>query len=580
MQTELDVQARRDTCKALLVVLLVLAAAARLLPIEYGRPAPGYFSADEIDSVSRAVQMARGDLLPLHANKPTLYPATLAALYGGTYLAGRVTAGWTVDDYARRFIREPFGFYRQARAVSIAASIATLLLVVGMLRRHGMAAMLAGAVVLGFARSSIYYGHIAKEDALAAFWATVAFAISLAIWSQEDVSRAQLRRWLAGASLAAGLAFSTKYNTFFAALFPLLAWWHRRAVSPSPFSALGIMVGAGAAGFLLGTPYALLHPVAFVQRTLASPIASQVTGALNNVNYIDHHGPVFLGRMFWREFGPMVLAVAAAAVAARNRPFPRLLVLLPAGLYLTLLAISSQLDYQYLLPLTPLAAWATGRVAAQDNCAQGTRCFLGAVLLLGLLFNGFLIARDTRTWLGTDTRLEAAVWLKQELASVEKPRLLIVSPYYFQYHPWLDFHPETFVRLAEEAREAGGQGGYFDQALRFALQAGTGRVHADFLDVRVGYRNLPGGIREFEPQPFSTNWGDYAGRYDLVVVPGNSLVLQGREEPELSPYQSFITRIQAMPEVAAFDPEPTRRGGPSLRLYRPASAVSDEIDRR
>jgi len=171
---------------------------------------------------------------------------------------------------------------------------------------------------------------------------------------------------------------------------------------------------------------------------------------------------------------------------------------------------------------------------------------------------------------GSDTRTEAAVWLVREGKAHQitpaKP-LLVVSGYMGFYYPPLGFGAPTFRRLAEEARAAGGAGGYFDRA---ALNAPPdARWNAHFLELKTGFRSMPDGSRKFDVQPFSLNIEDYRGKYSAVIIPGWTDRIVARRAPELAGFNKLVDEFRSGEELAVFDQVPGDRAGPRITIYAP-----------
>lgn len=555
--------------------VVALGVLLRLLPIEYGKPAPGYYSSDEIDSVSRALMMAEGDLLPLHANKPTLYIVNVAAGLGARYAWLRVTRGTTVGEYAEMFVLEPFPFYRIARLATILASIGTLIALAFFLRRRPpwLAALAVG--VLAVAPSSIYYGHVAKEDAHAAFFAFLALGFAWMVWSADRFEGRRPLALLFASAAAAGFAFSSKYNCFFAPLFCGFVWMtipELRRRLWLPFA----LAGAFFVAFFIGTPYALLNPASFIERTLASPIASQVAGTHNIVGYMENRGPVFLSRILLLEWSFLVLPLVAGTVLfARRSGWRSWALIAPVALYLLVLLFSGQLDFQYVLPLTPaLALFAAEGFRLATTAGARAIPFgrtLVAIAVVGLLWNGALSAGRMARSMGTDTRLEAAVFLEEYLAEHPELRelpILCVTAYYYRYYPAFDVDAASYERLLEETRAQGGSGAYFELAGRVARETPEGRLPARFLHIRSGFTVTADGTRLFQEQPFPLEWEHYAGRYGVIVVPHYTWAYLDRPEEAFASFRELLLRMREQEEIAVFERQRPWTSEPTLHLFR------------
>jgi hypothetical protein len=568
-----------------LFILLFFGTLVRIVPIGYDAPVGGLFSSDEIDAVSRAVKFASGDLLPIHANKPTHYAEALAVAYGAQYAVEHLLLGTTREDFERRFFLNPFLFYVSARFVTAGFSIATLSLLLWALRRHGLGAQLLAVAILAFASSSVKYSHIAKEDALAQFWTFAAFAATLEMLAAKRREQWQAaKRWLLAASAAAGLAVSTKYNCFVAPLFPLIGLYILREELLNRgrhelLRWLSFWCVATGAGFIVGTPGALFMPSRFIRATLASDIVSEVGHGLASLPYAEKYGWRFFAHIWDAEFGLAWIGIllATGLFVERARGL-RLLLGLPIGVYLMTLLVAGHLDYQYAIIVTPVAAWMVAHeMTARAGQFKGrvVRLAVLAFLAIGLVENVYRVSRRTAEYLGGDTRIVAARWLEQSAARepglASKP-LLILAPFYYRYHPAVAFTSRTYERLLEKARSAGREGGYFERAARYAELDTRMQFDAEFLDVKWHFYRQPDGTRKFLPQPFSLSLADYAGKYSAIILPEATLLYVDQNPPEAAETVQFLQEIRKLPLLARFDPKPWRLAGPRLEIYQAPDA--------
>lgn len=563
-----------------LLILLFFATLARIVPIGYDAPSGGLFSSDEVDAISRAVKFARGDLLPIHANKPTHYAEVLALAFGCQYALEHLLLGTTREDFERRFFLTPFLFYASARFVTAGFSIATLSLLLWSLRRHGLGAQLLAMALAALASSSVKYSHIAKEDALAQFWTFSSFVATLEMLAakrREDWSHT--KRWLIAAAVAGGLAISTKYNCFFAPLFPLvglsLIRHDIRRDQSLPFArVVAWCLAATFVGFVVGTPAVALSPVQFFKTTLSSDIVSEVGHGLASLYYADKFGWRFFARIWDAEFGlAWVSVLLSAGLFTERARGLRYLVLIPLSIYLMALAVAGHLDYQYAIVVTPIAAWMLAHeMTARAGSHRGRliRLAIVAFLVVGLAQNAYRVTKRTAEYLGGDTRIAAARWLEkmasQNSALSAKP-LLIVAPFYYRYHPAIAFTPQTYERLLEKARRMGREGTYFERAAYYAARDPRPQFDVEFLEVKWHFRRLSDGTREFLPQPFSLSLADYLGKYAALIVPEATLLYLEQEPPEAAEMVNFLRQIRSLPLLEKFEPQPWRKAGPLIEIY-------------
>lgn len=532
---------------AIVALILFVAALVRLPAVEYGRPGPGYLSADEIDSVSRALKMATGDLMPIHANKPTMYPGVLAATYGVEYLSLSAFSDMTRAKYERRFFLEPFQFYRLARLASVLAALLTIGALAWHFRDAPAPALATAMLIPALGLSSIYYSHIAKEDALAALWTPL--ALLFAVRTVEHATRPRVM--LALSAIAAGLACATKYNAFFAAFFPLLAAWNL------PHDArrknLAIACTAMGAAFFVGVPYALLHPLDFFTRTFGSVVFSQVAGKVNILLYDDHRGVWFLGKIFTREYLFALPVLVLGAIHLRHGAGDSAVVrvaCIPAAIYVLVLLASGQLDYQYVLPLTPVLAWG----AARGMSVAPTRIAVICIALFAIP-QSVAVCKRGAPWRAEDPRIAAAQWMEAQpglAASTQERPLLIVSSNYYHYYPELHFDAETYTRLLEETRTAGGEGGYVSRARDFAESDPKAHWRARFLDIQTGFVRDDAGNRKFVDQAFPLSLDAYRDHHEYVIVPGWTWKILEINDPDFAPVNDFLRELRALPVVAEF----------------------------
>ena len=192
--------------------------------------------------------------------------------------------------------------------------------------------------------------HYVLADVPTAFLTTLTFLLAL---------RAQERSTLwafAWAGLAAGLAASSNKNGSIASLFPLLAAG-MTAGTPALCLQRGLVaLAAAGAGFLVGTPFAVLDMPKFLNdyARLAAVFARERGGEPGWSIYLKH----LRGALGWpalvMTFAGLLIAVTSI-VRDSNRVRWVLLVTF-ATVYFLVMAGSYQIYGRYLLPLFPMAA--------------------------------------------------------------------------------------------------------------------------------------------------------------------------------------------------------------------------------
>jgi 4-amino-4-deoxy-L-arabinose transferase-like glycosyltransferase len=245
---------------AILAAILALALVIRLIGIQRGLPYVYY--TDEAITVNHAVAFGTGDLNPHNFTYPTLYMYVLAGVYGVIYAVGRLSGSFgSVNDFVRLFFEDATPFYLPGRLIAALAGVATIAAVYAFGRRtYDSAVGLTAALFLSVSVAHARWSHYVKAHVPAGLFVVVVLALAYSIYRGRDGWRRYL---LAG--LVAGLGASTIYHAGFALVSVFVAhvlrWWEMRAMTGRTrlFSGkLVVAVVASAAGFLLGTPFALL----------------------------------------------------------------------------------------------------------------------------------------------------------------------------------------------------------------------------------------------------------------------------------------------------------------------------------
>jgi hypothetical protein len=329
----------------LLGLLLALGAFARIWGNGYGLPHT--YHPDEGHIVNRAIRFHGGDLDPRFFNWPSLYMYLLSGVYGLIFgLKGVVES----------FSESPTPFYLIGRTLTALMGTATIAVVYAMGGRlYGMTVGALAAIFLAVNLLHIRDSHYITTDVPLTFLLSVAVLFTFRHWRD---GRSRDAMW---SGFFAGLAASMKYPGGLA-LLPLLlahvlrdgpagaAW--RRVVSPT-------LIGAGAlavVGFLIGTPYAVLTPVAFVRGVLSElrEVNTVQFGNEADMNaYLFHLLHSFPEGMGWPLF---LLALGGVALALwRHGRAEVILLAFPLPYFLVIGTWSSRFE-RYTLPLLPFVA--------------------------------------------------------------------------------------------------------------------------------------------------------------------------------------------------------------------------------
>jgi 4-amino-4-deoxy-L-arabinose transferase-like glycosyltransferase len=368
-----------------LTVLLAGALVLRCWGIYAGLPGRGLLSPDEDTVVPKALWMLdHGTANPNWFLYPSLY---LSVLAGALWLVGGFVgapAGFAFSS-PEAYIYDPSPYLLTGRLLSVAAGVGLVMATWALGRRaFGPAVGLIAAAAVAVSPMAVAYSHVAVTDM------AMAAALTAGLWLLVGAVQERSRRRLLAAALVLGLATSLKYNAGFAVL-PLAgsavglareagARWvssARAALAP---------VGALLAGFLAGTPFAVLDPVTFAQDFWRQNriVADGWLG-------FERSGPGWLFNLrpvLWGAIGGamVLLAVAGLATAAVRRGRADLVLAPYALAYFVYVSSWGAHFDRYLLPIVPvvLVLGARAGVEAVGALRRRSRPALAAVLALGL----------------------------------------------------------------------------------------------------------------------------------------------------------------------------------------------------
>jgi asparagine N-glycosylation enzyme membrane subunit Stt3 len=236
---------------AIPALLFILAFGMRAWGVRFGLP-EHFYHPDEHAIVDRATAILQtGDYNPHWFNYPSAYIYLQAVTYIPYFLIS--AARGFGDTIPLGFT--PYGFYFVGRLTTALMGALTVLLVYVLgSRMFNRKTGLVSSLLLTFSLLHSVHSHYVTTDVPAAFFITLSF-----LFCYVAVDRATTKYYIL-AGLFAGLATSTKYPAFIAIL-PLLLL-HLLTIQWRDWSSLcqrvGLTLGAFMAGFLLGTPYALL----------------------------------------------------------------------------------------------------------------------------------------------------------------------------------------------------------------------------------------------------------------------------------------------------------------------------------
>jgi 4-amino-4-deoxy-L-arabinose transferase-like glycosyltransferase len=344
-----------------LALLLVGAAAIRLVGIRYGLPFP-LLNPDEANIVPRAWRMTHGGGLdPNFFDYPTLLIELLAPFQA-----------WSASPN-----------YEIARLVVLALSLGSIAAAWWLGNRaYGVLAGFVAAAVTAVATVHVQYSRMAVTD----IPLTLGVAVSLALL---------VRRQLLVAGIAIGLTASFKYPGFVLLAPLIVAGWGQ-------WRQLAIAAAAAPLAFLAASPYFLVH----LASATGDVLRVQRDGRRGWLGFEgDPWTPIaFLDRL-WESIGPVLLiAIAGLFLAAFYRTLAdRVLITWVVVYFVTLLPLHAHFD-RYVLPLIPALGALAGRFRA-----------LVPVTLLLLFIPLAWNIRDAKPLVRKDTRVAAHDWMAQNL---------------------------------------------------------------------------------------------------------------------------------------------------------------------
>lgn len=353
-----------------LTAIVGAAALLRFWSLGYGIPYA--LGVDEPEILDRAVRIIKtGDFNPHFFDYPSLYIYLQALVAIPRFLWGAVSGEWGTLAAA-----PTSAFYLWARAVTAALGTATVYLVYRCARRWDEPTALLAAALMAVMPLHVRESHFALTDVPATFFVALTWHLTLAAHRRPE-------RWrfvLAGA--AAGFATATKYNAVFAIVMPLVACAPPPHMRLSRLRALGTVAAAGAAAFLLATPYAVLDLPSFLDgfARLAAAYAGPSPGEAPAITYLKH----LRNAIGW----PAAVFVAAGLVLAIARivrgpdRLKWLLAILFPSVYYAFISRQHIVYARYLLPALPfLVVLAAAAVVAIFRAGARTPTRRAAIVL-------------------------------------------------------------------------------------------------------------------------------------------------------------------------------------------------------
>lgn len=591
-------------------LILVAAFLVRLPGLAGGLPDINryFWDSDEGALAHIIMGFGTGDLNPHAFSQPTLFLYVVFVLYGLFYLAGRVFGAFGgPQDFAYAYFVDPTPFYLIGRSVSLVAGLLTIWLTAKLgTRLFGRRVGLTAAALLTIAELHVQMSQVMKTDA-----ASVLFVVA-ALWFAVDVVERSTWRAACLAGTCAGLAAATRYPSGIVMLAVIGAHvlaaarrgrpvWH--ALLEKKFWVSTIAIPAA---FLAASPFTVIDWSTFREQLGLLNQQLAVAGDTFGVGYRPNYW-----RLHWVQLaepgalGPTLTMLGAAGLlvsVARHRWQDLLLLPLPLVLYWfysdNRLFTRTLVPAPYLLPAIPvmLVLGARAIVEALDWAGR-KRAYAAAAIVLALAPYAGATLMASVALAQPSTTVVARGWIE---AHVPRGSRILMDA---GRVPQLTFTDAALLRL--RTMRPVPQDGRLTPSRREALDADLSDLEAlrvkSLTEVGVPYDvyligdatiNVPDASRGLLEQVVARYGIEYVvtsshiygnffddpldevrglrGRYRQFVESQPSVPAAWRNQQAF--YAEVERRCQLMAEIA---PEPLRRAGPRIKVYRVPDRLRD-----
>jgi 4-amino-4-deoxy-L-arabinose transferase-like glycosyltransferase len=330
------------------VSIVIAAAALRLWNI--GAGIPYAIGADEPEVMIRVVHMMKtGDFNPHFFDWPSLTFYLNLIVTCLAFMAGAMRGAWGHLDQV-----SASDLYLAGRQFTALAGAATVAITFVAGRRWGSPVALVAAGLMAVIPGHVRESHYVLTDVPTALLTTMALWMAL---------RAQERQtWMSflWAGLSVGLAASCKYNGSIAIVMPLVVILGAGGGATLMVQRAVLVLASFAAGFLAGTPYAILDLPAFLNdyARLAASFARERGGDPGWFTYVKHLSSNLAWPAFVAALAGLVLSVRQG-VTGPDRVRAWVIVVF-AAVYFTVMARSYQIYGRYMLPFYPVLSICAG----------------------------------------------------------------------------------------------------------------------------------------------------------------------------------------------------------------------------
>lgn len=394
-----------------LALILLAALALRLHHLDWALP----HTYEEAKPLRVAFQMwgwdrgADVNLNPEFFNYPSLVLYIHFIVQGLLFAVLRLGGGIeSVIDWQVIYLTDPTVIYLVERTVTVAFALGSIAAAAAAARRvAGWPAALTAALLLAVNPFHIAHSQMIEVDMPLTFFAM------LSLWAMVRITQSGERRHYLIASIAAGLAASSKYTGFFLAA-PLVA---AHLLAPrgrslaSLLRALGLMIAA----FALTSPFVILDFGRF-WRDLAMERSHMAEGhfGLAQASTWKFYAKTLAGGVVNPLVAVAALAGVTLGVVTRSRAMTVPLVF--AALYLLTISTWTMRAERYLLPVIPVAAVFAGVAVA--GLMRGTRRRRSALAAMAIVLAcGIDISRHARavSAIQSSAQTDATRWIEDNV---------------------------------------------------------------------------------------------------------------------------------------------------------------------
>ncbi len=547
-----------------ILALAMLGGIPRFTGLSQGLP--DAIHPDEKPIIHRALYFSSGDLNPHFFLYPSLSMyATSVNL--GAYVAWLRGTGsiHSIHEAKKLFVEHPERFYTAARVGNAIWGV-LIVLVLFFAGRHfiGDIPAFAAAVLAALNPPLIQEAHIVKPECLLTLLGLVSFFAALRALEIKS------SRWLAASAFLGGLAVSTKYNGVPFLIPAFTVGWSQAVNSERLLRRLaltGLLLGAlAAAGFFLGTPYALLDYHTFLRQ-----FADQIgfTAGLRDVPHPSRwHNVWSIPTQLAGSYTASLSLLILFFISLRNQnQFQRLAVLTVAVVYAMVLPMGIATSY-YADPVLPLFFFAIGTAVFKEN-NYVLRMIVGLLLACGIACSAVNSLHLASKYRMPETRELARQWVETHVENEAKVLVDAGAPDLpltykalkeVQAKAAAAHHVKTVLFDLRLAHFNGGEK-HFDVYLSSQALICSPVNYLVFSQSIQRLTNIAGGINPLILEGF---------KYVVVSETEEAVYRPERQEGKAFPeYRAFYESLGIDPRSRkVFDTADLQCAGPRIRIYK------------